>query len=70
MDKEYELEKKLPVTLTLFVEEWQEVIAGLTGQSFNGREQAERLNNRISAIVAANVQSYRENKPSLKPRLR
>jgi len=46
--------------MTLTVAEWQEIIAGLTGQSFNGRKEAEALNQKIASFVAAVVQTNRE----------
>jgi hypothetical protein len=52
-------EHELPVSITLTVDDWREVIAGLTCQSFNGREQAKRLNERITAIVSAHVDEFR-----------
>lgn len=50
----------LRVTMTLTVKEWREIIAGLTCQSFNGREEAEALNQKIASFVAA-VVSWQDN---------
>ena len=52
---------ELPVTVTLTVEEWREVIAGLTGQSFNGRaEYAEPICSKIANNVAAVIDEARK----------